>query len=261
MHSGKKMQRRQRQDPIMTETFYSQWQTVRRVQCVEETGSGPPPERVLQALWQRQYLDRQTLCTLEERPVRVLHPGFWNHEAGPDFQSAVIRFGEEPPISGPVEIDLRSADWRAHGHASNPAFAGVILHVVWEGPAKTPLPTLALQPHLAAGWEKVTPMQTLPTEFAGRCHAPLVSMPETDKNELLKQAAMARLQAKAHSLVQMARENGWEAALMQGLFRALGTNTIFGRCNTWPINGLLCKSFRPRTPRVGRHDCWEWRVG
>ena len=246
---------------MMTETFYSQWQTVRRVQCVEETGSGPPPERVLQALWQRQYLDRQTLCTLEERPVRVLHPGFWNHEAGPDFQSAVIRFGEEPPISGPVEIDLRSADWRAHGHASNPAFAGVILHVVWEGPAKTPLPTLALQPHLAAGWEKVTPMQTLPTEFAGRCHAPLVSMPETDKNELLKQAAMARLQAKAHSLVQMARENGWEAALMQGLFRALGTNTIFGRCNTWPINGLLCKSFRPRTPRVGRHDCWEWRVG
>ena len=140
---------------MMTGTFYSQWRLAGTTARVRDARSGPPPERLLQALWQRQRLQRDALRTLDGRPVRVLHPGFWNHEAGPDFRGAVIQFGNEAPIFGQVEVDPVGADWRAHGHAGNPAFAEVILHVSWNGPAHTALPTLLLQPYLDAPWAEL----------------------------------------------------------------------------------------------------------
>ena len=68
----------------------------------------PPPERLLQSVWQHQRLHRDVLTTTVGRPLRVLHPGFCNFEAGPDFQRAVIKIGSDDPISGDVEVDSRA---------------------------------------------------------------------------------------------------------------------------------------------------------
>ncbi len=90
---------------MMPEGLYARW-----------AGDGPPcpalreldlpPEMLLQAVWMHQRLLRDQLKTLDGRPVRILHPGFWNREAGPDFQQAVIQFGDDKPISGDIEVDL-----------------------------------------------------------------------------------------------------------------------------------------------------------
>src|SRR5215510_6592356 len=107
---------------------YSEWRLrTGLLPCLREENDSPP-ERLLQAIWFHQRLHRDRLQTLDGQRVQVLHPGFWNREAGPDFRSAVVQFGEEAPLIGDVEIDLQGTDWRAHGHDTNPNFAKVILH-------------------------------------------------------------------------------------------------------------------------------------
>ncbi len=106
----------QRQADRMTGGFYSQWRNQSLAAAVCESSSDTPPERLLQTVWQHQRLRREALQTTDGRPVRVLHPGFWNHEAGPDFHRAVVQIGDASPSSGDVEVDPTAADWRAHGH-------------------------------------------------------------------------------------------------------------------------------------------------
>ena len=39
-------------------------------------------------------------------------------QIGPDFRQAVVRFGDERPCTGDIEVDLRSSAWHGHGHDS-----------------------------------------------------------------------------------------------------------------------------------------------
>ncbi len=217
--------------------FYSQWRDARLTEALHDTPSSPPPERLLQAIWQHQRLHRDALQTIEGLPLRVLHPGFLNHEAGPDFYQAVIQVGENPPAAGDVEVDPLATDWYSHGHATNPAFAGVILHVIWNGPAKTALPTLRIQPHSdapikdLAAWQETEP--PYPVEYTGQCYAPLSKLTLDSQDNLLRQAALVRLKTKSESFTRLAHCHGWDAALWRGLFRALGY-----KHNTWPMQNL-----------------------
>lgn len=211
-----------------------------------------PPERLLQAVWFHQRILREKLLTTDGRAVQILHPGFWNHEAGPDFRRAVVRFDGEAPSVGDVELDLRSADWRGHGHHANPAFKNVVLHVVWDGEDCTGQRTLVLKPLLdsplpeLAIWLGSETARSFPLELLGRCCAPLREFEPARLRGLLHQAALIRFQAKAAQLQARAREAGWEQALWEGLFRALGYKQ-----NLWPMQRLgelrarLCPAREP----------------
>ena len=104
----------------------------------------------MQYIWQRQRLDRAGLQTVDGRQCEVLHPGFLNRGAGPDFKRALIRLNGEVLLQGDVEIDRRAAGWKAHGHENNPSFDRVVLRVVWSPPRKlqSSVPMLALEPFL-----------------------------------------------------------------------------------------------------------------
>ena len=112
------------------DNFYAAWREHCRATGGLHDDGGVPPEKLLQAVWQHQRLHRDRLATTDGKPVRVLHPGFASVEGGPDFRGAVLRFGDEPPVSGDVEIDLEPGGWRAHGHDKNAHFKNVILHVI-----------------------------------------------------------------------------------------------------------------------------------
>ena len=201
----------------------------------------PPPERLLQSIWQHQRLQRENLRTLDGESVRVLHPGFGGAGAGPDFRGAVLQFGASPAITGDVEVDLRSAGWRAHGHDRNPAFATVRLHVVWEAEGRPvfPGPTLSLRLALDAPlselalWLEREPGRALPAGMLGKCSAPLRELNDEQKTDLLRQAAWVRFETKAAHLRARARQAGWEQALWEGLFRAAGYQH-----NVWPMQCL-----------------------
>jgi hypothetical protein len=198
-----------------------------------------PPERLLQAIWFHQRLKRDQLRTVDGKAVRVLHPGFWNREAGPDFRGAMIQFDNDPPQSGDVEIDLHRDDWRGHQHDRNPNFKNVMLHVVWEETQANDLRTLALKPVLdsplsdLALWLGSEAAGAYPIELLGQCCAPLRGLSVESLGDLLHQAAFIRMQAKATHLQARARQAGWEQALWEGLFRALGYKQ-----NLWPMQRL-----------------------
>jgi hypothetical protein len=217
--------------------LYARWRTHSLpIGALQEAADGGPPERLLQQIWQHQRLQRDQLKTLDGKPVRVLHPGFWNHEAGPDFRDAILKLADDPPRIGDVEIDLHPAGWRGHSHDRNPAYANVILHVVWDADARAqcPLPTLALKSRLDAPLNELRLWLDSGTEtpalLQGRCSAPLRGLTESVREEILRQAAMVRLQRKATELGARARLIGWEQALWEGIFVALGY-----KHNAWPM--------------------------
>ena len=217
------------------------------VPALRETGE-TPPERLLQAVWFHQRLRRDELRLQDGRGVRVLHPGFWNREAGPDFRGAVLQFEGEAPFTGDVEIDLRSSGWRAHKHEGNPNFTGVALHVVWSAERPVALPTLALESVLdapvaeLAHWLGLESAKSFPIELLGQCCAPLRGFDPDRLTQLLHEAALVRFQGKAAQFQARAREAGWEQALWEGLFRALGYKN-----NVWPMQRLA--ELRPRLDR------------
>ena len=240
------------------ENFYAVWRNQRHAADVLRDKDGFPAERLLQAVWRHQRLQRDQLKTLDGQSVRVLHPGFASAEGGPDFRGAVIQIGGEPPRSGDVEVDLRSHGWHAHGHDRNPNFKNVILHVVWEDvgihasacqnlktPDKLKLelqplpPTLSIQGNLDAPlgelsqWLENESTANFPEALRGKCSAPLRELAEPQLAMLLRQAARVRLEAKAAQFSARAWHAGWEQALWEGLFRALGY-----KHNAWPMQNL-----------------------
>lgn len=210
--------------------FYARWRAEQEARLLlREPGSAYPPERLLQSVWHHQRLRRDELRTVDGQSVRVLHPGFWNREAGPDFRGAVVQFGQEEPRTGDIEVDLVSQNWQAHQHHRNPAFANVILHVVWVSTAhSSPAPALALEPFLdmpladMQTWAVSGVAERWPESLRGACCAPLGQLSAAQTEELLQQAALVRFQRKAVELENRARQAGWEQALWEGIFRALG---------------------------------------
>ena len=96
----------------------------------ETAGTALPPELELQALWFAGAFGRD-FRTHSGKSVRIVQFGEWNRGAGPDFIHAAVEIDGEL-CTGPLEIDPDSSAWEAHGHATNPAFRDVVLHVVFE---------------------------------------------------------------------------------------------------------------------------------
>ena len=225
----------------------------------EPVSSLPLREDLLRLIWQFQRLQRDQLHTTDGRPLKVLHPGFWNSEAGPDFKAAALQFGSDPVRSGDIEVDLLPQGWLAHRHAQNPAYAQVILHVVWDSDSSppSPLPTLTLKSRLDAPledlelWLRQDPREERACVL-GQCSRPLMQLPQDTLGALLDQAAQIRLQTKAGQLHARARQAGWEQALWEGLFTALGYKQ-----NTWPMQRIseLLPTIRQAGGRPG--SCLE----
>jgi len=249
--------------------FYATWRAPFTVAPVLRDENAVPAERLLQAIWKHQRLKRDRLETADGKTVRVLHPGFVSVEGGPDFCGAMVQIGGDAVRAGDVEIDLRSAGWRAHGHDRNPNFANVILHVVWDEagvpvsagqnpkapdrlkPRQQPLPpTLSLKDRLDAPLAELglalenEPLRSLPENLRGKCSAPLRELSESQLAELLRAAAQVRFAGKAGAMLARARNSSWEQALWENLFRALGY-----KHNAWPMQNLA--ETRPRWERGG----------
>jgi hypothetical protein len=216
--------------------FYAVWRERCRAVNVLREDDAAPPEKLLQAVWQHQRLHRDQLQTADGKTLRVFHPGFISVEGGPDFRGAVLQIGDAAPVSGDVEIDLQSGGWRAHGHDRNPNFKSVILHVVWEasGKIETVPAVLSLKnqldspvAELALALEHET---GLPEALRGKCSSPLRELNEVQLTEILHAAAKVRFENKAKAMLARAKHSGWEQALWENLFRALGYKN-----NIWPM--------------------------
>lgn len=198
--------------------------------------SANPPELLLQKIWAHQRIKRGDLRCDDGRRVRILHPGFWNRGPGPDFLNAVIHFEQDPPEVGDVEIDVVNSGWHGHNHDINPNFGHVLLRVLWESaaPSSSAPPVLALKPVLDAPLPELALWLESPLvasmDLRGRCCAPLASLETSRVLDLIQEASQVRLRRKAFRFHSRARTSGWDQALWEGVFAALGY-----RHNTWPM--------------------------
>jgi hypothetical protein len=95
-------------------------------------------------------------------------------------------------------------------------------------------------------WLASLPAESLPGALRGRCCVPLRALTESARAGLLEQIALVRLRQKAFRCHARARQVGWDQALWEGMFRALGY-----RHNVWPMQRLAELMF-PVTRREPR---------
>ena len=150
----------------------------------EESAATPlPPELELQALWFSGAFGR-TFRTTTGKSVKIVQFGEWNRGAGPDFMQAAVEIDGEVK-TGPLELDPSAADWEGHGHSENPAFSGVILHVVFQSDARRIFTRTAdhgevpqvIITQLQLSDALSRPLREVAIAHPGRCVMPLKGMP------------------------------------------------------------------------------------
>ena len=87
-------------------------------------------EAFVQKLWHEQRFFDTNMEAIDRRAIRVLKPGVWNHNEGPDFMHAEIEIDGKLHV-GDVEIHVQSSEWYAHKHHLNSRYNRVILHAVF----------------------------------------------------------------------------------------------------------------------------------
>src|SRR5919201_5824485 len=92
--------------------------------------SNLPSEAELADAWEARRYAAAELVDSRGRRLRVLFPGRRWGGPGPDFRGAVLALPDGSLLRGDVEVHRRASGWQQHGHAADPAYAWVVLHVV-----------------------------------------------------------------------------------------------------------------------------------
>ncbi len=227
---------------VIPTDFYHQWRTsAMATHQLKESSGQEFPERVLHLMWMHQRFDTTRCQTIDGKQIEILHPGFWNHGAGPDFRSAVLRMGDQLYKHADIELDLKPSFWHSHRHDLNPDFNKVRLHVIWEGniPKDHPIPVLKISDYTRESqsdlveWAGDSVTECWPERLCGQCRSPLIQLSTDSIQILVRQAALLRLQLKAKRIEEEARQSGYRDALWLHLFNGLGY-----RKNQWPMRRL-----------------------
>ncbi|MFT5128964.1 MAG: hypothetical protein ACI8W8_002584 [Rhodothermales bacterium] len=188
-------------------------------------------EKLLQVIWNEQLV-KPPLRTAAGQKVKVIHPGIWNVEAGPDFRDAVLVI-DGVTHRGSVEIHLRPGNWNEHGHQHDPAYDATILHVVWhdtqartEFPAGIPLCLLRTQ--LSRQLDSIIDQVDLAAYPYARKVAPdelaahFCSQGDAYLTDLFQSAGIARILQKARALTESIEAHGLEEAAYRALADGMG---------------------------------------
>ena len=178
-------------------------------------GGKPPllPEHLLAKLWRAR--EGRSLRTVDGRKVTVVYAGRPAPGHGPDFQDAVLEM-DNRRSTGDVELHRVPSDWHAHGHGADPAYDGVVLHVVASVEERTG-PDLPVAELRAPGPRPQTaaPAQPILLEQLARAGS-------TELRHALVRSGMARFEERMASAALRATEAGAEQALHEAVFDALG---------------------------------------
>jgi hypothetical protein len=194
----------------------------------DEAAVALPPELELQALWFGGAFGRQ-FRTTTGKDVRIVQFGEWNRGAGPDFILTAVEI-EGELRTGPMELDPAAADWEGHGHAVNPEFREVVLHVVFQSDARRihtrtsdhrEVPQVVItEMQLSDALNR--PQRDVAIAHPGRCVAPLKGLPVGAVEKLLGEAAARRAELKAARWLRTEDAHGRDAALFQATAETLG---------------------------------------
>lgn len=230
----------------------------------------PLAEHELTALWLTGRVPARAL------PWPLLRAGRAGRGPGPDVREATFLRGGVPVV-GDVEVHLRASDFERHGHLEDPAYAGVILHVVWEddrpegvrgASAALPLggtaPTVEVGPLLGSRPDRVRALLARGPLGRPPCHEFALH----GADQLLRAVRLEgrrRLAERAWRAGALAVEQGWAGAWSRLLDRALATSA--GRHAEGPAaraglaeaitTGLLTRNATPERALADLAHDWQ----
>ncbi len=198
-------------------------------------------ELFLYFVWQFQDFDHADLRTTDGEPIQVVHPGFRNNHAGPDFTNARLLINNVEWV-GTVEIHVNTSDWLAHKHQNDRAYDNVILHLVWhdDRPATgkridradgSPLPTLDLEHRTDnALLERAAALTDAPDSIP--CAGSFRTVQPLRVTSMLDKVLLQRLERKAADVKTLFDQTGqdWE----ETAYRLLAQNMGF-KINAQPM--------------------------
>lgn len=187
----------------------------------------PFAEAQLTALW---LLGRVPAALLA--PWTLLRAGRAGRGPGPDVREVACALPTGVVLAGDVEVHLRASDWVRHGHASDPAYDGVVLHLVWDDdrPAPgtpQPLPgggqarTLAVGPLLGFDPARLRMLLHRGPATIEPCADAVATLGPAEVARRLRRAGQQRLAERTWRAARLVAERGWDSAWAELLDRAL----------------------------------------
>ncbi|MFH0948762.1 MAG: DUF2851 family protein [Elusimicrobiota bacterium] len=101
---------------------------VKETEKIYTANRQPITEKLVKTIWFDQQIERRGLRTTDGKRIVILTPGEWNFDEGPDFKNAKINLDGQD-LTGDVEIDIYSSNWKTHKHNKNKNFNNVVLHI------------------------------------------------------------------------------------------------------------------------------------
>ena len=223
-------------------------------------------ELLIQKIWLHGAFDTSRLVDHRGRRVEIVFPGQWNRLAGPDFKRAILEFDGQR-VEGDVEIHFGLRDWQAHGHASDPAYDDVILHVLYHprpangAPTRTvsgqSIPCVSLMPLLWYDLEAYALEDSL-VESTGAGEDPrlevLFEYELEERRRILRSRAMRRWDYKRRFAAKRVERYGWDEACHLTAMEILGYSAnripMLWVAGAYPLGRL-----RDESPSIDR--LWE----
>ncbi len=198
------------------------------------SGTATPPtheplrERELTALWLLGRVPGEVLPA----GWTLLRPGRAGRGAGPDIREAAFRRASGAVAAGDIEVHLRASDFFTHGHAHDPNYANVRLHLVWEDDrplAGAPLalpgggtaPTVEVAPALHHDPARLRRLVARGPSGAEPCAGLGVGIGVEGVREALSAEGRRRLAERVWAAASLVERRGWDAAWSELLTRAV----------------------------------------
>ena len=185
-------------------------------------------EDLLHYIWQLKRFDQLDLKTTDGDLIEIIHFGYPNIDAGPDFLEATIK-RNGTLWYGQIEIHVKSSDWMAHQHQTDPRYNNVILHVVYEADQeildhnKQVIPCLVLKNRIDPSIIKKY-HQLQASTYIIPCEK-LLPLINNDRIPILLESLLASRfeeRSKVHQTILEALNGDWEAMFYRLLSRAMG---------------------------------------
>jgi len=163
--------------------------------------SSLPQEDVVVQRWES--LPPKTHLPLTDgRTCQLVFAGRAGGAAGPDVRDAVLLFPNGEQRVGDIEFHVRTSDWVAHKHFTDPRYNSVMLHVVLLYDDFHP--TMRQDGYTIP----VCSLYDLPTVFPSvhnelwPCHTVMRKLSVVEQEKLLHRAGLLRFEQKTHAFVE-----------------------------------------------------------
>ena len=202
---------------------------VKAISRFTASGIRPLSEADLAHLWEGQRFPPEALRTTAGAALRAVYRGRRTGGPGPDYRDAIIS-APDGLLQGDVELHVRSSDFQRHGHACDPAYDGLALHLVFQhdGHGDTQLasgrrvPVVALADWVEGRSREILAWLERPEQWQEPCRSAVVRLGSETAGTALDRRGEMRFRQKAAAFAKRLDAGGADQALWEGLLEALG---------------------------------------